>query len=81
MEFRRFTITHGDYQVPKGLLSKALHLIDSTEMKGRHVVDFGEIVGFSDVVPVTDEDEFYEMARGNRQYASRFLQAYLVPRG
>lgn len=74
MEFRRFTLTHGDHQVPKGLLAKALHLIDSSEKKGRHVVDFGKIVGFSDLVPVTDDDEFYEMVRGDRPYPSRFVK-------
>ncbi len=74
MEFRRFTVTHSDHQVPNGLLAKALHMIDSDEKKGRHVVNFGNIVGFSDLVPVADDDEFYEMVRGNRPYASRFVK-------
>lgn len=74
MKFKRFSVTHGDHQVPYGLLKKALHMIDSTEKKGRNIVDFGNIVGFSDVVPVSDDDEFYEMVRGNRPYPSRFVK-------
>ena len=74
MKFKRFSLTHSDHQVPFGLLAKALHMIDSTERQGRHVVDFGETVGFSDVVPVDEDDEFYEMVRGNRPYPSRFVK-------
>lgn len=74
MKFKKFSLTHRDHQVPNNLLAKALHMIDSSEKEGSHVIDFGKIVGFSDLVPVDDDDEFYEMVRGNRPYPSRFVK-------
>lgn len=74
MKFKRFSLVHADHQVPYGLLKKALKMIDSEEKKGSHVVDFGEIVGFSEVVTVSEEDEFFEMKRGDRPYLSRYVK-------
>ncbi len=74
MIFKRFSLTHSDHQVPFGLLRQALRMIESTDKEGRDVIDFGKIVGFSDVVPVSDDDEFYEMVRGDRPYPSRFVK-------
>lgn len=74
MEFKSFSLTHKDHQVSRGLLNKALKMIDSDEKSGQHVVDFGRIVGFSDLVEVNDDDEFFLMVRGDRPYMSRFVK-------
>ncbi|MDE6796369.1 MAG: hypothetical protein K2J63_13835 [Muribaculaceae bacterium] len=53
MEFKRFSILHKDHQVPWGLLREALRRIESDEPEGQHVVDFGKVIGFSELVPVS----------------------------
>ena len=74
MNFKNIRLTHSDHQVPYSLLKRALQMIDSSDKKGQHVVDFKETVGFNDLVCVTDDDEFYEKVRGNRPYPSRFVK-------
>lgn len=74
MEFKSFSVQHKDHQVPRGLLKEALRRIVSDEPQGQHVVDFGKVIGFSELVPVSEDEEFYEMVRGGRPYPSRFVK-------
>lgn len=74
MEFKDISIQHKDHQVPRGLLKEALRRIVSDEPEGQHVVDFGKVIGFSELVPVSEDEEFYEMVRGGRPYPSRFVK-------
>lgn len=74
MEFKSFSVQHKDHQVPRGLLKEALCRIVSDEPQGQHVIDFGKVIGFSELVPVSEEEEFYEMVRGGRPYPSRFVK-------
>ncbi len=74
MRFKRFSLKHRDHQVPNGLLAEALRRIESEEVSGQHIVEFGKVIGFSELVPVSEDEEFYEMVRGTRPYASRFVK-------
>ncbi|MDE6423316.1 MAG: hypothetical protein K2K95_07840 [Muribaculaceae bacterium] len=74
MEFKSFSLKHRDHQVPRGLLREALLRIKSDAKEGQHVVDFGRVIGFSELVPVTEDEEFYEMVRDDRPYPSRFVK-------
>ncbi len=74
MTFKSFSLKYKSHQVPRGLLRQALTLIDSEADKGQHIVDFGRVIGFSELVPVTEDEEFYEMVRDNRPYPSRFVK-------
>ncbi len=74
MDFKRFILVHRDHQVKNGLLAKALHMIVSDEKEGKNIIDFGNPIGFSELVPVAGDEEFYEQVRGNRPYPSRFVK-------
>ena len=62
------------HDVPFGLIWKALSMIDSEEQSGSHVVDFGRVIGFNELVEVSEDDDFYEKTRGIRTYPSRFVK-------
>ena len=74
MQFKKAYIIHNDHDVPYHLVCRALKRINSTEIRGEHIVDFSKIVGYSNLVEVVDGDVFYEEARGNRPYVSRFVK-------
>lgn len=74
MEFKSFTVLHCDHDVPFGLIRTALTMIDCKLKRGQHIVEFNRIIGFNELVEVTEEEEFYEARRGDRPYMSRFVK-------
>lgn len=74
MKFKYFTIIHNDHDVPRGLLREALSRIDDQERKGQNVIEFNKIIGFNELVEVSDDDDFFESYRGDRPYPSRFVK-------
>ena len=74
MLVKSINIVHNDHDVPFGLIWKALRMIVSEDKSGCHVIDFGRVIGFNDLVEVSEDDEFYEKIRSNRTYPSRFVK-------
>lgn len=74
MKFSRFTVLHCDHDVPRGLIRAGLIKIESEGREGQHVIEFNRVIGFNELVEVTDDDEFYEARRGDRPYLSRFVR-------
>lgn len=74
MNFKRILIVHNDHDVPEWLIRQALSLIKENGRKGQNIVEFGKVIGFNNVVEVSDDEEFFELIRGDRQYPSRFVE-------
>lgn len=74
MDFRKVYVIHNDHDVPYHMICKALSMIVSSNEHGQDIVDFGKIIGYSNLVKVDDDEEFYEEYRGKRPYKSRFVK-------
>lgn len=74
MDFQKFTVLHNDHGVSSELIREALSRIGSKGHSGQHVVEFNRMIGFNNLVEVYPNEEFYELIRGNRPYASRFVR-------
>ncbi len=74
MTFKRILLIHADHDVPLSLIRQALTKIESEKESGQHIVDFNRIIGFNELVEVTDDEEFYEQVRNNRAYPSRYVK-------
>lgn len=74
MHFKRFFVLHNDHGVSESLISVALRRIDTSRRKGQNVIEFGRVIGFNELVEVSENDEFYEAVRGDRPYTSRFVK-------
>lgn len=61
---------HDDHGVSQDVLDQAIRISDGKSM----IVHFHTFIGTSNVVPVSDSDEFYEKRRGDRPYNSRFVK-------
>lgn len=73
VDFKRIYIIHNDHDVQYRLIREALSRIDSTELRGQSIIDFGKVIGYSNLVEVTEDEAFYYEVRGNRPYPSRFV--------
>lgn len=74
MNFKRISIVHNDHDVPKWLIKQALSKIEEGRRKGQDVIEFGKVIGFNNLVEVSDDEEFFELIRGDRPYPSRFVK-------
>ena len=81
MFVKKIEMLHSDHGVSEDLIFKALKRINSLENFGENIIDFHTVIGFSNLVEVNENNEFYELYRGNRQYPSRFVKNRLpIPR-